>query len=94
MHVCALRHHPQSRTIIVKVSQARHPAAFSSSISRSPDQDGSEWVTYTASMDQAMLVSALLFSLLIYLFALPVYRIYFSPVSHVPGPLIAKATFW
>lgn len=31
---------------------------------------------------------------LAYLAYLAVYRIYLSPVSHIPGPILAKLTFW
>ncbi|KAL2426183.1 Cytochrome P450 monooxygenase tpcC [Exophiala dermatitidis] len=30
----------------------------------------------------------------VYLVGLYVYRIFLSPVSHIPGPLLAKATYW
>lgn len=31
---------------------------------------------------------------LAYLAYLALYRLYFSPVSHIPGPTLAKLTFW
>lgn len=31
---------------------------------------------------------------LAYLAYLAIYRLFFSPVAHVPGPTLAKVTFW
>ena len=31
---------------------------------------------------------------LVHSIGLVIYRLYFSPVSHIPGPFLAKTTFW
>lgn len=41
----------------------------------------------------SILAAAILISVA-YTIGLCLYRIYFSPVSHIPGPLLAKATYW
>ena len=46
-------------------------------------------------MDQISLaVTAVSLLLVTYLVSLCIHRIYLSPVAHVPGPWLAKVTYW
>lgn len=41
-----------------------------------------------------ILVTAYLLYLLYCVIAGAIYRLYFSPISHIPGPKLAALTFW
>lgn len=41
-----------------------------------------------------ILVAAYLLYLLYYTIAGAIHRLYFSPISHIPGPKLAALTFW
>lgn len=45
-------------------------------------------------MNQPATFVLFVLSLLTYLLSLFVYRLWLSPVAHVPGPVLAKTTYW
>lgn len=45
-------------------------------------------------MSQTILILGSAIAGLLYLAWLVLYRLYFSPVAHIPGPLLAKLSFW
>ena len=45
-------------------------------------------------LPSSTLLLAALTSFIGYIFFLYIYRIYFSPLSHIPGPKLAAATRW
>jgi hypothetical protein len=48
----------------------------------------------TTEMEPRSLLVGLLLVLLVYILSTAAYRLFFSPISHFPGPRLAALTFW
>lgn len=45
-------------------------------------------------MEKANIALAIIVALLLYATGLGIYRLWFSPVAEIPGPVLAKVTYW